>query len=82
MTASDLCRLIRMYRVMLKIRLAEERIGELVEAGEIQCPCHLCIGQEAIATGVCEVLRREDYVCGEDIAPTGTTWRKGAALTA
>ena len=64
MTASDLCRLIRMYRVMLKIRLVEERIGELVEAGEIQCPCHLCIGQEAIATGVCDALRREDYVWG------------------
>jgi pyruvate dehydrogenase E1 component alpha subunit len=49
---------------MLRIRLYEERIAKLVEAGEVKCPCHLCIGQEAIAAGVCAALERDDYVWG------------------
>lgn len=53
-----------MYVTMLRIRMFEERVAELVEAGEITTPCHLYIGQEAIATGVCLALRREDYVFG------------------
>jgi len=57
-------RLARMYESMLRIRVAEERIADLVEAGEIGCPCHLYIGQEAIATGVCEALTTDDYVWG------------------
>ncbi|HXF83477.1 MAG TPA: thiamine pyrophosphate-dependent dehydrogenase E1 component subunit alpha [bacterium] len=52
------------WRDMLRIRMFEERAGELVEAGEIKTPCHLYIGQEAIAVGVCRALRREDYVWG------------------
>lgn len=53
-----------MYVSMLRIRLFEERAAELVEAGEIKTPCHLYIGQEAIAAGVCAALGREDYVWG------------------
>ncbi len=52
----------KMYITMLRIRRVEEKIGELVRAKEIICPCHLYIGQEAIATGVCSALRKEDYV--------------------
>ena len=53
-----------MYRTMLRIRRLEERAGELVEAKEIRTPCHLSIGQEAVAAGVCAALTREDYVWG------------------
>jgi pyruvate dehydrogenase E1 component alpha subunit len=53
-----------MYRTMLRIRFTEERIAALVDAGEIRTPCHLCIGQEAIATGVCAALSDGDYVWG------------------
>lgn len=53
-----------MYRMMLRIRIFEERVADLIEAGEIKCPCHLYIGQEAIATGVCAALVKEDYVWG------------------
>jgi pyruvate dehydrogenase E1 component alpha subunit len=53
-----------MYRTMLRIRLFEERVADLIEAGEIKTPCHLYIGQEAIAVGVCAALEREDYVWG------------------
>jgi pyruvate dehydrogenase E1 component alpha subunit len=53
-----------MYVTMLRIRLFEEQVAELIEAGEIKTPCHLYIGQEAIATGVCAALEPEDYVWG------------------
>lgn len=53
-----------MYTTMLRIRLFEERAADLVEAGEIKTPCHLYIGQEAVATGVCAALEKEDYVWG------------------
>src|SRR5437867_6262420 len=53
-----------MYVSMVRIRLFEERAADLVEAGEVKTPCHLYIGEEAIAGGVCAALRRDDYVWG------------------
>lgn len=47
---------------MLKIRRFEEKIVELYPEQEIKTPAHLCIGQEAIAAGVCENLNKDDYV--------------------
>lgn len=52
----------RMFCNMLRIRLVEERIAELYPEQEMRCPVHLCIGQEAVAAGVCANLSREDYV--------------------
>lgn len=54
----------RMYRTMVLIRRFEEAVADHVTAGEIKTPCHLYIGQEAVATGVCSALDREDYVWG------------------
>lgn len=51
-----------MYVTMVRIRKFEERVADLVSAGEIICPCHLYIGQEAVATGVCSALRKDDWV--------------------
>lgn len=51
-----------MYQTMLRIRLFEEKVGDLVAKQEIVCPCHLYIGQEAVATGVCASLRKDDWV--------------------
>ena len=56
--------LLEMYRTMLRIRRFEEEVADLVEASEVKCPCHLYIGQEAVATGVCAALNKEDYVWG------------------
>ena len=56
--------LLQMYRGMLRIRRVEEWIADLVSSGEIKTPCHLCIGQEAIATGICAALMKDDYVWG------------------
>ncbi|WHZ23097.1 MAG: acetoin dehydrogenase E1 component alpha-subunit [Nitrospira sp.] len=57
-------RLMSCFRGMLRIRLAEERIGRLVESREVRTPCHLSIGQEAVAVGVCSSLRSDDTVWG------------------
>lgn len=51
-----------MYRQMLRIRLVEERIGDLYAEQEMRCPTHLCIGQEAPPAGVSAHLRRDDLV--------------------
>lgn len=52
----------KMYEMMLRIRKFEEKVGDLVLAGEIITPCHLYIGEEAVATGVCTALNRKDYI--------------------
>jgi TPP-dependent pyruvate/acetoin dehydrogenase alpha subunit len=51
-----------LYRSMLKIRRVEERIQALYPQGDMRCPTHFSIGQEAVAAGVCRNLSREDYV--------------------
>jgi pyruvate dehydrogenase E1 component alpha subunit len=61
-TAAD--RLQSYLRSMLTIRLAEEAIAELVISREAVCPCHLGIGQEAIAVGVSANLNAADRVFG------------------
>ncbi len=52
------------WTAMIRIRLAEEAIARMVETGEARCPCHLYIGQEAIAAGVCAALDRADSIWG------------------
>lgn len=52
----------RLYYEMLRIRMVEEKIAELYPEQEMRCPVHLCIGQEAVAVGVCANLSRDDYV--------------------
>ena len=51
-----------MYITMVKIRKFEERTAELISQKEIICPTHLYIGQEAVATGVCSALKKDDWV--------------------
>ena len=51
-----------MYEMMLRIRMVEEKIAELYPEQEMRCPVHLCIGQEAVAVGVCANLTVDDYV--------------------
>ena len=53
-----------MLERMMLIRAAEERIGDAVAAGEVKCPCHLAIGQEAPAVGVAAHIRDGDRVFG------------------
>lgn len=53
---------LRLYSIMKRIRLFEEKIVELYPEQEMKCPVHLCIGQEAIAAGICINLKKSDYV--------------------
>lgn len=54
----------RLYQLMLKIRLVEERIAEIYPSDKIQSPVHLCIGQEAVSAGVCQAMERRDRIYG------------------
>lgn len=51
-----------LLRMLLRIRIVEEKIAEIYPQQEMRCPVHLCIGQEAAAAGVCANLDRDDYV--------------------
>ena len=51
-----------MYRVMLLIRRAEERLRDDFHAGRLPGGVHLYIGQEAIAAGVCAHLDDADLI--------------------
>jgi pyruvate dehydrogenase E1 component alpha subunit len=54
--------LVDLYRTMLLIRRAEEKIAELYPKQEMRCPVHLCVGQEAVGVGVCKNLTSGDMV--------------------
>jgi pyruvate dehydrogenase E1 component alpha subunit len=49
-------------RKMLEIRLTEEKIQEMFLANLVRGTTHLCIGQEAVSTGVAALLRKGDTV--------------------
>lgn len=54
--------LLEFRRRMLLVRMMEERLGELVAAGEVPGAVHLSIGQEAVAVGVCAHLGDDDWI--------------------
>lgn len=64
LSSRDVACLLNRWATMVLIRRAEEAIAEMVEKSEVRCPCHLCIGQEAVAVGVCSVLTKHDTVWG------------------
>jgi acetoin:2,6-dichlorophenolindophenol oxidoreductase subunit alpha len=53
---------LELLRTMWRIRVFEERVGELTRADEVHGLVHLSIGQEAVAAGVCGQLRPDDPV--------------------
>src|SRR2546426_1342685 len=50
------------FREMLLIRRFEEKVEERFRAGELPGFLHVAIGQEAVATGVCAALERDDVI--------------------
>lgn len=58
----DLGQYLRMYRRMVMIRLFEEQVNELYTRALMPGLAHLYVGQEAVAVGVCEALRPDDYI--------------------
>jgi pyruvate dehydrogenase E1 component alpha subunit len=54
--------LVALYRDMLRIRKVQLRIESLYHLDEMKTPIHLCVGQEAVAVGVCANLYKDDYI--------------------
>lgn len=54
--------LLDLYEQMLLIRKFELAVQENYKKGEIPGFIHLCIGQEAVAVGICRQLRQTDWV--------------------
>ena len=81
-------KLIDMYRIMVRIRTFEERVAKEFAAGNIPGFVHLCVGEEASATGSCATLREADFITsthrghGHLIAKGGRTDRMMAELYA
>ena len=53
-----------LYQTMYLIRMSEEKIRTHYPSDKLKTPVHLCIGQEAIVTGVIHELKPEDQVFG------------------
>jgi acetoin:2,6-dichlorophenolindophenol oxidoreductase subunit alpha len=68
-----------LLRTMWRIRLFEERVGQLKRADEVHGLIHLSVGQEAVAAGVCGQLRADDPVYSGHRAH-GHAIAKGAPL--
>ncbi|KPJ88374.1 MAG: acetoin:2,6-dichlorophenolindophenol oxidoreductase subunit alpha [Spirochaetes bacterium DG_61] len=54
--------ILRLYETMLKIRLFERTQARVFRAGEQEGFTHLYLGAEAVATGVCANLNKDDYI--------------------
>lgn len=59
---ADRDRWLRMYAQMLRIRVFEEHVNELYTSAKMPGLAHLYVGQEAVAVGVCQALRPDDYI--------------------
>jgi pyruvate dehydrogenase E1 component alpha subunit len=70
---------LELLRAMWRIRGFEERVGELTRANEVHGLVHLSVGQEAVAVGVCGLLREDDLVYSGHRAH-GHAIAKGAPL--
>ena len=60
--ASDKEKWLRAYRQMVRIRLFEEQVNELYTRALMPGLAHLYSGEEAVAVGICEALRIDDYI--------------------
>ena len=70
---------LRLLRTMWRIRLFEERVGQLKRADEVHGLIHLSVGQEGVAAAVCGQLRDDDPVYSGHRAH-GHAIAKGAPL--
>ena len=76
------------YRLMVRIRLFEERARDLYMRNILRGALHLYIGMEGVAVGACSALREDDYITsthrghGHCIAKGGKTELMMAELMA
>lgn len=62
MPTQDVEQYLTMYQQMVTIRLFEEQVNELYQSAKMPGLAHLYSGEEAVAVGVCEALRKDDYI--------------------
>lgn len=60
--AGDKEKWLRAYRQMVSIRAFEEQVNEVYTRALMPGLAHLYSGEEAIAVGICEALRIDDYI--------------------
>lgn len=53
---------LHMYERMQMIRLFEEQVNELYTRALMPGLAHLYVGEEAVAVGICQALRADDYI--------------------
>src|SRR5579862_759066 len=70
---------IRMHRQMVSIRLFEEQVNDLYTRALMPGLAHLYVGEEAVAVGVCQALRPDDYITSTHRGH-GHCLAKGASL--
>jgi TPP-dependent pyruvate/acetoin dehydrogenase alpha subunit len=61
-TAAEREKWLRAYRQMVSIRLFEEQVNEVYTRALMPGLAHLYSGEEAVAVGICEALRIDDYI--------------------
>ncbi len=61
-TVTERDKWLRTYRQMVSIRLFEEQVNELYTRALMPGLAHLYSGEEAVAVGICEALRVDDYI--------------------
>lgn len=61
-TATEKEMWLRAYRKMVSIRLFEELVNEVYTRALMPGLAHLYSGEEAVAVGICEALRVDDYI--------------------
>lgn len=76
---SEIQKWLHMYEQMLTIREFEKQVNELYTSAKMPGLAHLYIGQEAVAVGVCQALRRDDYITSTHRGH-GHCLAKGAAV--
>ena len=54
--------LVEMYRMMRLIRVFEENAVAYFKQGIVIGNMHMYVGEEAVATGICKALNKEDYI--------------------
>lgn len=70
---------LHMYQQMARIRAFDEQANQLYLSAKMPGLTHMYIGQEAIAVGVCETLRQDDYITSTHRGH-GHCVAKGAAM--
>ena len=61
-TAAEKEKWLHAYRQMVSIRLFEEQVNEVYTRALMPGLAHLYSGEEAVAVGICEALRIDDYI--------------------